>query len=151
EASTHDAAVSRMIRGTLARRGPRARLLCWHTASERPGRGRWRALTPEEVKTDIHERTGGGFTAKDFRTLHGSAAAAAYLAHAGSRASEPERPQVNTAAVQHGADVPGHTPAATRERYIDPRIRERYQAGEEFPRTSRTPESAPLHLLHSPG
>ncbi|HLR57023.1 MAG TPA: DNA topoisomerase IB [Beutenbergiaceae bacterium] len=151
EASTHDAAVSRIIRGTLARRGPRARLLCWHTASERPGRGRWRVLTPEEVNTDIHERTGGDFTAKDFRTLHGSAAAAEYLAHEGSRASETERTQVITAAVKHVAEVLGNTPAVTRESYIDPRILERYQAGEEFPRTSRTPESALLHLLHSSG
>ena len=153
EASTHDSAVARIVRETLERRGPRARLLCWHTSTTpgHPGRGRWRVLTPEEVNADIHERTGGDFTAKDFRTLHGSAAVAEYLAREGGRASETERNKVITAAVKHVAEVLGNTPAVARESYIDPRILERYQSGEEFPRTSRTPESALLHLLHSSG
>lgn len=149
EASVRDPALARAISETLESRGPRARLLCWHTSTDpaHAGRGRWRVLTPELVNADIHERTGGEFTAKDFRTLHGSAAAVHFLAHAGNPAEESERQKVIRAAVKHVAGVLGNTPAISRESYIDPRILQRYQDGEEFLRSSRTPESELLHLL----
>lgn len=149
QGSTRDPEIAQIIGETLAVRGPRSRLLSWHTSTERTGgqRGRWRVLTPEEVNADIHDRTGGDFTAKDFRTLHGSAAAADFLAVSGQRASESERNKVTVAAVKHVAHILGNTPAVARGSYIDPRVLDRYLAGEEFPRTSKTPESALVSLL----
>lgn len=149
ESATTDAALAAVIGQILQQRGPRARLLCWHTSTEpgASGRGRWRVLTPEDVNADIHRRTGGDFTAKDFRTLHGSASAAQFLARAGTPASEPERAKMITAAVKHVADLLGNTQAVARESYIDPRILEAYQGGAQFPVNSKTAESALVSLL----
>src|SRR5690606_16385683 len=60
--------------GRLKRRGPRARLLAWQD-----DRG-WHPLSAAEINLDVRARTGGDFTAKDFRTLHGTVTAAVALA-----------------------------------------------------------------------
>lgn len=110
---------------SLQRRGPRARLLAWRDAG-----GDARLLRPEEINDDIRHRTGGDFTAKDFRTLRGTVVAAASLARAGVRSSESGRRRVISAAMRQAASVLGNTPAVARASYVDPRIVDRYERGE---------------------
>lgn len=107
----------------LKRRGPRARLLAW-----RDERGA-HPLRPAEINADIRDRTGGDFTAKDFRTLHGTAAAAIALARSGPKRSPSAQDRAIAAAVRHTAELLGNTPAVARSSYIDPRLLDLYRAG----------------------
>src|SRR5690606_24171769 len=61
-----------------AERSPSARLYAWSN-----GGRRMRPAFPSDVNEDIRARTGGDFTAKDFRTLRGTIAAADRLADLG--------------------------------------------------------------------
>lgn len=107
----------------LKRRGPRAKLLAWRDeAGAHP-------LTPADINDDIRERTGGDFTAKDFRTLHGTVVAAIALARTGPRSSESAQDRAIAAAVREVAAVLGNTPAVARASYIDPRLLDLYRAG----------------------
>lgn len=107
------------------RRGPRARLLAWRDAD-----GHSHPLRAEELNDDIRRRTGGDFTAKDFRTLRGTALAAASLARSGVRASESGRRRAISAAMSAAAAALGNTPAVARASYVDPRVVDRYEHGE---------------------
>lgn len=107
----------------LKRRGPRAKLLAWRDeAGAHP-------LTPADINDDIRERTGGDFTAKDFRTLHGTVVAAIALARTGPRSSESAQDRAIAAAVREVAELLGNTPAVARASYIDPRLLDLYRAG----------------------
>ena len=108
----------------LKRRGGRARLLAW-----RDGDGEVHPLHPEEINADIRRRTGGDFTAKDFRTLHGTAAAALSLATAGPVSSPSRRSRIVAAAMRDAAFVLGNTPAIARSSYVDPRVVDAYEQG----------------------
>jgi len=110
---------------SLKRRGGRARLLAW-----RDDAGDWHPLRAEEVNHDVRERTGGEFTAKDFRTLRGTAVAALSLARTGPADSETARRRAVVAAVRAAADALGNTPAIARASYVDPRLIDRYEHGE---------------------
>jgi DNA topoisomerase-1 len=107
----------------LKRRGPTAHLLAW-----KDDRG-WHPLTPEEINDDVRRRTGGDFTAKDFRTLHGTAAAAVSLARTGPRPSAAARKRAISAAVKEAADELNNTPAIARGSYVDPRLLDAYDSG----------------------
>lgn len=107
----------------LKRRGPRARLLAW-----RDDRGA-HPLRPAEINADIRERTGGDFTAKDFRTLHGTSAAAVALARMGPKRSASAQDRAIAAAVRTTAQLLGNTPAVARSSYIDPRLLDLFRAG----------------------
>ncbi len=107
----------------LKRRGPRARLLAWRDdAGAHPVRA-------EDINADIRARTGGDFTAKDFRTLHGTAAAALALARTGPKPSASAQDRAIAAAVRQTAELLGNTPAVARASYIDPRILDLYRDG----------------------
>jgi DNA topoisomerase-1 len=107
----------------LKRRGPRARLLAWRDeAGAHP-------LTPAEINADIRERTGGDFTAKDFRTLHGTAAVAAALARTGPKRSASAQDRAIAAAIRAASELLGNTPAVARSSYVDPRLLDLYRAG----------------------
>lgn len=125
----------------LKRRGPRARLLAW-----RANDGAVRPLRPEEINDDIRRRTGGDFTAKDFRTLRGTVEAATSLARAGVRPTESGRKRAIAAAMRQAAAALGNTPAVARSSYVDPRIVDRYVRGEVVD-TSRAIEPQLVELL----
>ena len=108
----------------LKRRGPRARLLAWQDEEG------WHPLSPADLNADVRERTGGEFTSKDFRTLHGTIAAATSLSKTGPKASESARKRAVAEAMRVAADVLGNTPAIARGSYVDPRILDRYRQGE---------------------
>jgi DNA topoisomerase-1 len=107
----------------LKRRGPHAQLLAW-----RDERG-WHPLSAEEINEDVRRRTGGDFSAKDFRTLHGTAAAAVSLARSGPKDSAAARKRAVRDAVVAASDELNNTPAIARGSYIDPRLLDAYEGG----------------------
>ena len=123
ESELHDRDLAALV-GALKRRGGRARLLAWHRE------GQWHPLSSEEINADLRERTGGDFSAKDFRTLRGTAAAALSLARSGPQRSESDRRRAVVTAVKAAAQVLENTPAIARSSYIDPRLLDRYAHGE---------------------
>jgi DNA topoisomerase-1 len=123
ESELQDRDLARLV-SALKHRGGRARLLAWHDS------GRWHPLNSEEINADLRERTGGDFSAKDFRTLRGTAAAALSLARSGPQHTEPDRHRALVAAVRIAAQVLENTPAVARSSYIDPRLLDRYAHGE---------------------
>lgn len=88
------------------------------------------ALSAAEINSYVRERTGGDFTAKDFRTLHGTVAAAVSLAESGVQTSARAQSRAIAAASAQAATVLGNTPTIARKSYIDPRLIDRYTAGE---------------------
>lgn len=107
----------------LKRRGPTARLLAY-----RDERG-WHPLSAEEINEDVRRRTGGDFSAKDFRTLHGTAAAAVSLARTGPRPSAAARKRAVADAMRAASDELNNTPAIARKSYVDPRLVDAYDGG----------------------
>ena len=137
ESELHDRDLAALVAG-LKRRGGRSRLLAWHHA------GRWHPLTAEEINADLRRRTGGEFSAKDFRTLSGTVTAALSLARTGPRPSERERSKAIVEAVRATARELENTPAVARASYIDPRVLDRYSHGETI--DARRPGSAETQL-----
>ena len=128
----------------LKRRGGRAKLLAWHD-----GKG-WHPLTAAEINADVHRRTGGAFTAKDFRTLHGTIAAAVSLAKSGPRPTEAARKREVAKAVRAASEVLSNTPAIARASYVDPRVIDCYAHGDTIdPNRLRSAESELRLLLFS--
>ena len=126
----------------LKRRGPTAHLLAW-----KDERG-WHPLDAEEINDDVRRRTGGDFTAKDFRTLHGTAAAAISLARSGARPTASGRKRAITAAVLEAADELNNTPAIARGSYVDPRLLDAYESGDTInPERTESVESELRELL----
>jgi DNA topoisomerase IB len=100
----------------------------------------WHDITSRDINDYVKDVIGGDVSAKDFRTWHGTVLAALALA------AEDEPPSSATArkravrrAVEHVSDQLGNTPAVARKSYIDPRVVDRYEAGEtiEVPARAR--------------
>jgi DNA topoisomerase-1 len=113
-----------VVIAALKRRGPRVRLLAWQDDAG------WHDLDADDINQDVRHRTRGEFSAKDFRTLHGTVAAARSLARTGPAATESARKRAVAQAVLATAAELGNTPAVARSSYIDPRLLDRYAAGE---------------------
>ncbi|HEX6953526.1 MAG TPA: DNA topoisomerase IB [Agromyces sp.] len=90
---------------------------------------RMRPLGPSDVNEDIRLRTGGDFTAKDFRTLRGTVAAADRLAQLGTATTKRAREASVREAIVHASEVLGNTPAIAKASYVDPRVVEAYEHG----------------------
>lgn len=119
---------------------PRATLLAYR-------RGRKRiALAPSEVNAYIRALTGGSFTAKDFRTLRGTIAAAEALARLGHAETTRARKVNEREAVRAASAQLGNTPAVARSSYIDPRVWRAYGRGNLLD-LSISPETAVARLL----
>lgn len=114
----------------------------------RRGRRRVR-ITPAEVNDYLREVTGASFTAKDFRTLHGTIIAADALARIGELDSRNQRSRAERLAVQAAATALGNTTAVARGSYIDPRVFAQYARGRTLD-LSVTPETAIRRLLGGP-
>ncbi|GAB2522410.1 DNA topoisomerase IB [Paramicrobacterium agarici] len=137
---TTDAALASAVR-SLKRRGGNERLFAWRDGVT------WHPVTPSDVNEYVRERTHGDFTAKDFRTLHGSTSAAAELASLGIRETAAERKRTIAEAVTRTADILGNTPAVARSSYIDPRIIDRYRDGYVLQTGRISPERALRALI----
>lgn len=142
-----DPDLATVIRG-LKQRGPTAPLLAHRNGNGNDNRrNQWRALTPTDVNDYVRHRVGDGFTSKDFRTLHGTIIAARHLATAKPATTQTAQKRTIADAVRAAADALGNTPAIARGSYIDPRIFDRYRAGETL-NTAIAPERALRELLN---
>jgi DNA topoisomerase IB len=84
----------------------------------------------EDVNAYVKELAGDAFSAKDFRTWHGTVFAAVALAAAGEvPVAQAARRRRISAAVKDVAAELGNTPAVARASYIDPRLLDRYEEG----------------------
>ncbi len=91
--------------------------------------GRWRDVRSTDVNDYIQEQIGAEFSAKDFRTWHGTVLAAVALAGEPPPRSQAAGKRVTAAAVKSVAKALGNTPAVCRRSYIDPRVFDRYRDG----------------------
>ena len=94
--------------------------------------GEWRSLHSHDVTAYIADRSGGHFTAKEFRTWNATVLMALWLANAGPATGERAVRRTVAAGIREVADRLGDTPAVSRASYVDPRLIERYQAAGEL-------------------
>ncbi len=163
-----DADLAAYLRERLQDR-PDAPLLSW-ALNEDEG-----AVSAADINSFIRERTGGEFTAKDFRTLRGTIAAAQSLGHSLAQnlttESAPEAASAGTAtaatarppraatrsrrsddravaeAMRQAAAALGNTPAIARASYVDPRVVDLFRAGETIDPAGRVSHETALRAL----
>jgi DNA topoisomerase IB len=93
--------------------------------------GRWRDVRAQDINDYIRETTKGDFTGKDFRTWHATVLAAVALAVAEPACrSRTARKRATRRAAEEVAHYLGNTPAVARSSYIDPRVFDRFEAGD---------------------
>ena len=91
----------------------------------------WSDLDPDDVNDWIKDTIGDEFSAKDFRTWNATVVAAEILAqHDGEETSKAGRKRLVTATCREVAKFLNNTPAVCRTSYIDPRVFDRFDAGE---------------------
>jgi DNA topoisomerase-1 len=91
--------------------------------------GKLRRVTAADVNAYLQAISGAAVTAKDFRTLAASAAAAAKLASAEpARSATGKRKQV-AAVIKEIADMLGNTPAVARKSYVHSRLIDAFRRG----------------------
>jgi DNA topoisomerase IB len=96
----------------------------------REGRG-WIDVRSDDVNQYIQKHAGEEFSAKDFRTWHGTVTAATHLAAAGAPPdSSRAREKLIRGAIEEVAEELGNTPAVARDSYVDSRILDRFRSGE---------------------
>jgi DNA topoisomerase I len=136
--SVVDPEVYAVVEVLKRRRGGKPELLAW-----RQGRT-WVDVRSADINAYIKEVTGGDYTAKDFRTWNATVLAAMALSVSSAASSPYGRKRAVTRAVKEVAHYLGNTPAVCRSSYIDPRIIDRYGAGEtisaELERLAYDPE-----------
>jgi DNA topoisomerase I len=121
--SIRDAAARRALEAMYRRRGGPEDLLAYQEGRE------WRDVRSDEINEYIHEHIGDRFTAKNFRTWHGTVLAAVELAGKPPPRSEAAAKRAIKGAVDSVSDALGNTPAVCRASYIDPRVLDRYRDG----------------------
>ena len=104
------------------RRGGSPELLAY-----REGR-RWVDVTSADVNDYVKRATKGEFSAKDFRTWHGTVFAAVALAGDVPKSKTARKRRINDA-VKGVAFFLGNTPTVARASYIDPRVFDRFDSG----------------------
>jgi DNA topoisomerase IB len=122
--SVVDPEVYTVIEVLKRRRGGKPELLAY-----RDGR-RWVDVRSTDINAYVKEATGGEFSAKDFRTWNATVLAAMALAVSTEAVSATARKRAVTRAVKEVAHYLGNTPAVARSSYVDPRVVDRYLAGD---------------------
>jgi DNA topoisomerase IB len=122
--SIRDPAAVRAIETMRRRRGGPEDLLAWRQGRE------WRDVRSEDVNEYIQEQIGAEYSAKDFRTWHGTVLAAVELAGEPEPSSEAAAKRSVKAAIGRVAEAIGNPPAVCRRSYVDPRVVERFRDGE---------------------
>jgi len=135
-----DADLAALMR-SLKRRGPTARLMAWREGDD------WRIVSAEEINDFIREATGGAFTAKDFRTLRGTIAAAESLASHGPERTRTGRSRALAQAMRDAAEALGNTPAIAKKSYVDPRVVGLYKRGKTIESHGGSSDAALRRLL----
>jgi DNA topoisomerase I len=96
------------------------------------------------VSTYIADRSGGHFTAKEFRTWNATVLMALYLADVGPAPTARDRKSAIMAGVRCVAEWLGDTPTVTRGSYIDPRVISRYESDGQLPTIPRLAAVLPV-------
>jgi DNA topoisomerase I len=110
--------------------------------------GHPRDVGSSDVNEYLQEITGEHFTAKDFRTWHGTVTAAEGLCAAGRPSSPADAKRRVNEAVREVAHELANTPAVARACYIDPTVIEAYLADDlPCPSIARSPERAVVRFL----
>lgn len=134
--SIRDPAVKAAIEAMRRRRGGPDDLLVFRED------GAWRDVRSEEVNDYLQAKAGDGFSAKDFRTWHGTVLAAVELAREEPSTSKGGGERAIRAAIQRVAERLGNTPAVCRGSYIDPRVLDRFRDGKTIELPNSAPEGA---------
>jgi DNA topoisomerase IB len=121
---------------SLARRGDAGDGLFTY----RNGRA-WHQLDADQVNDWIKATAGEDFSAKDFRTWNATVLAAGALAGHDPAASTARRKKAKAEAVAVVAEQLNNTAAVARGSYIDPRVFDRFDAGETIAASLRGIES----------
>jgi DNA topoisomerase-1 len=121
--SIRDAAARRVLEAMYRRRSGPDDLLAYRAGGE------WVDVRSDEINEYIHEKIGDEFTAKNFRTWHGTVLAAVALAGEERPRSDAAAKRAITRAVNQVSEALGNTPAVCRASYIDPRVLDRYRDG----------------------
>lgn len=100
----------------------------------RAGDEKWQRVQAAQLNEFLRQVTGGGFTAKDFRTWQATVTASMELARQDLKAtSRTARQKAVAATMRSVADRLGNTPAIARSSYVDPRLVDRFMSGEVIP------------------
>lgn len=91
--------------------------------------GGWQDVRSTDINEYIQANAGEEFSAKDFRTWHGTVLAAVELAQLGKQARKGGTETAIREAVKRVAEQLGNTPAVCRSSYIDPRVLDRFRDG----------------------
>lgn len=91
--------------------------------------GREHTIGSHDVNEYLREVTGEDFTAKNFRTWHGTVTAAASLNESGDFDSEAQARKNIARAIDAASLRLGNTPAVCRKSYVDPLVLEAYVEG----------------------
>jgi DNA topoisomerase-1 len=121
--SIRDAAARRALEAMYRRRSGPEDLLAYRAGGE------WVDVRSDDINAYIHEHLGEEFSAKDFRTWHGTVLAAVALAGEEKPRSEAAAKRAIAGAVKQVSEALGNTPAVCRASYIDPRVLDRYRDG----------------------
>src|SRR5687768_7110960 len=91
---------------------------------------RWRDVKSMEINTYLKEVSGGDYSAKDFRTWHGTVLTAVALSvSTEAYASKTARKRAISRAIQEASHYLGNTPTVCRKSYVDPRVIDRFESG----------------------
>lgn len=120
-----DLDVKDVLRRMKARRNGGSELLAYSTDEG------WKDVRSLEINDYIKETARGPFSAKDFRTWHGTMLAAVALA-TGEEVGPSliARKRGVARAIREVADYLGNTPAVARASYVDPRVLDQFLEGE---------------------
>lgn len=121
--SIRDAAAAAAIEAMRRRRSGPPDLIVFREGSA------WRDVRSEDVNAYIQERIGERFSAKDFRTWHGTVLAAVELASEGPPRTRAGVERAIRSAIHRVAEALGNTPAVCRASYVDPRVLDRFREG----------------------
>jgi DNA topoisomerase-1 len=121
--SIRDAATRRALETMYRRRSGPEDLLAYRAG------GQWVDVRSDDINAYIHEKIGDEFTAKNFRTWHGTVLAAVALSGEDRPRSEAAAKRATSRAVKQVSEALGNTPAVCRASYIDPRVLDRYRDG----------------------
>ena len=112
-----------VLRALKRRRDGGEELLAWRDGPA------WVDVRSGDVNTYLKEIVGEEFSAKDFRTWHGTVLAAVALAGREPSMSPTATRRAVSAAVKEVAGQLGNTPAVCRASYVDPRVIDRFAEG----------------------
>lgn len=111
----------------------------------------WHDLTARDVNEYLHERIGGGYSAKDFRTWGGTLRAATVLAEIGPWRTATEAKRNVALAMRLVSSELGNTPTICRKSYVHPIVLARYlDEGETIALPASRRAAANLGHAHSP-